>query len=321
MEFKKVVVLGGGVLGVQIALMNAYTGHDTTIWLRSEGSIGRAEPRIAHYKEEILKSLEGSKALIKNPMGGYLYPRGLVKVWEGTTEEDINKLIKDAKINFEKNLHLELDINKALKDADIVIESMTEDPAAKIELYEKIRDILDDKTILVTNSSTLLPSQFKDYTGRPEKYMALHFANIIWKNNTAECMGHDKTSKEVYDAVVRYASEMNMIPIKLHKEQPAYVLNSLLVPLLYSAQTLWAKGVADPETIDLTWRLATGAPAGPFQIIDVVGLDTVYSIQNMKPSSKDPNSIDYKILNMIKEKIDKGEKGVATGKGFYDYSK
>jgi 3-hydroxyacyl-CoA dehydrogenase len=319
MEFKKVVLLGGGVLGTQIALMSAYTGHDTTIWLRSEGSIGRTEPRVERYSKLMIEALEEAKGLLKNPMGKYLYPKALIKNWEDMTEEKIDGLIEDAKKNFSENFKLELDLNKALKDADIVIEAMSEDPKSKIAVYEKIRDVLDEKTILCTNSSTLLPSTFAEHTGRPEKYMALHFANEIWKHNTAECMGHPGTDPEVYDTVVRFAEEINMVPIKLHKEQPAYILNSLLVPLLDAAQHLWGKGVADPETIDLTWRLATGAPAGPFQIIDVVGLETVYNILLMKPDVNDPDSINHKLLGMIKEKIDKGETGANAGKGFYEY--
>ena len=321
MEFKKVVLLGGGVLGTQIALMCAYTGHDTTIWLRSEGSIGRTEPKVERYSQLMLEDLNKAKALLKNPMGAYLYPKGLIRDWNEMTEEKLDELIAAAKKNLKEKLHLELDLAKALQDADIVIESMAENPQAKIEMYEKARDLLEEKTILCTNSSTLLPSTFAEHTGRPEKYMALHFANEIWKHNTAECMGHPGTAQEVYDRVVQFADEINMIPIKLHKEQPAYVLNSLLVPLLDSASMLWGKGVADPETIDLTWRLATGAPAGPFQIMDVVGLETVYNISSMKPDAKDPESLTHKILQMVKEKIDKGETGVNAGKGFYDYKK
>ncbi|MDD7362659.1 MAG: 3-hydroxyacyl-CoA dehydrogenase [Peptoniphilus sp.] len=319
MEFKKVVVLGGGVLGTQIALMSAYTGHDTTIWLRSEGSIERTQPRVDHYTETMVQVLEDSKELIGNPLSAKLYPRGLIREWDGTTEDDIDRLIEKAKQNFRENLNLELNIEAALGDADITIEAMSEDPEAKSALYKNIRDVLDEKTILCTNSSTLLPSTFAEDTGRPEKYMALHFANEIWRHNTAECMGHPGTDPGIYDTVVRFAEEMNMIPIKLHKEQPAYVLNSLLVPFLDSAEALWAKGVADPETIDLTWRLATGAPAGPFEILDVVGLDTVYKILQMKSDVNDSDSIDHKIGAMIKEKIDRGEKGVSSGKGFYTY--
>lgn len=317
----KVVVAGGGVLGTQIGLMCAYTGHDVTFWLRSEGSIGRTQPKIERYSALMLEDLAKAKALIGNPMGAYAYPRGLIKSWDGITAEEIDKLIEDGKKNFADHVHIELDMAKALEDADIVIESMSEDPKAKIGVYEAMKDLLAEKTILVTNSSTLLPSMFAEHTGRPAKYCALHFANTIWKNNTAEVMGHPGTDAAVYDQVVAFAADINMVPLKLHKEQPGYILNSMLVPFLSSAQALWANEVADPETIDRTWKLATGAPAGPFQILDIVGLETAYNINQMKPEAAQEGSVINRIGKLLKEKIDKGETGVNAGKGFYDYKK
>lgn len=319
MKFNKVSLLGGGVLGTQIALISAYTGHETTIWLRSQGSIERTQAKIRRYSKEMLRDLEASKKIINNPLGKFLYPKGLIKNWDGITEEKIDELIEEGKKNFEEKLHLELDLKKALEGADIVIEAMAENPQAKIEMYKQAADKLDEKTILCTNTSTLLPSTFAEYTGRPEKYMALHFANEVWKHNTAECMGHEGTSKEVYDKVVEFAEEINMFPIKLYKEQEGYVLNSLLVPLLDAAQDLWGRGVADPETIDLTWKMATGSPKGPFEIMDIVGLKTVYNILSMKEDAKDPDSVTANIMTMIREKLDRGETGVNGGKGFYNY--
>ena len=321
MEFKKVVIVGGGVLGTQIGLMSAYTGHDTTLWLRSEGSIGRTQPKVEQYSAAMLNDLRNAKNYIGNPMGGFLYPRGLIRSWEGCTAEQIDSLAAAAETNFSELFHLELDLGKALEDADIVIEAMAENPEQKIEMYEKMKDLIPEKTILCTNSSTLLPSMFADHTGRPEKYCALHFANSIWKNNTAEVMGHPGTDPEVYNKVVAFADEINMVPLQLHKEQPGYILNSMLVPFLTAAQSLWANEVSDPETIDLTWKLATGAPAGPFQILDIVGLVTAYNINQMKPEAQEEGTLTWKIGQMLKEKIDKGETGVTAGKGFYDYSK
>ena len=319
MNFKKIVIIGGGVLGTQIALISAYTGHDTTLWMRSEGTSGRTKPRLARYQEEILKALSGAKTLIGNPMSTFLYPKGLIRSWDGITEEKIDVLTQQAKERFEQLIHLELDLSKALAGADIVIEAMSEDPKAKIAVYEKMRDLMDEKTILCTNSSTLLPSALAAYTGRPDRYCALHFANEIWKNNTAEIMGHPGTDPKVYEKVVEFAAEMNMVPLQLHKEQPGYILNSMLVPFLSSAQALWANGVADPETIDLTWRLATGAPKGPFQILDIVGLETAYNINQMKPDAQKEGTTLYKIGQRLKEKIDRGETGINAGKGFYTY--
>ena len=316
---KKVVIAGGGVLGTQIGLICAYHGFDTTFWLRSEGSIGRTQPKIDRYSSLMLEDLENAKTLLANPLGKLLYPKGLIKDWAGMTEEKIDELVKTGKTNLENNIHIELDMEKAVEDADFVIESMSEDPKAKIGVYEAMRNLLPEKTILCTNSSTMLPSTFAEYTGRPEKYCALHFANSIWKNNTAEVMGHDGTDPDVYDQVVTFAAQIGMVPLQLHKEQPGYILNSMLVPFLDSALMLWTKDVADPQTIDLTWKLATGAPKGPFEIMDIVGVDTLYNINQMKPASQQEGPIEAQIGQRLKDKLDKGETGVNAGVGFYKY--
>ncbi|MBQ3930791.1 MAG: 3-hydroxyacyl-CoA dehydrogenase [Firmicutes bacterium] len=321
MELKKVTIIGGGVLGSQIGLMAAYVGKDVTFWLRSEGSVERTLPKLKRYGELMITDLLTAKALIGSPMGKFVYPKGLIRDWESATAESIDKLVTDAKERFENNVHIELDLGKALGDADVVIEAMAEDPQAKIDIYTKMKDLMAEKTILLTNSSTLLPSMFAEYTGRPEKYLALHFANTIWKNNTAEVMGHPGTCPDIYNETVKFADEINMIPLQLHKEQPGYILNSMLVPFLSAAQALLATGVADFETIDKTWELATGAPAGPFKILDIVGLETAYNINLMKPETQVEGSVSNLIGKMLKEKIDKGETGVNAGKGFYDYKK
>ena len=235
------------------------------------------------------------------------------------TPEEIDRLAAQARERFRSLLHISLNMAEALKGADVVIESMSENPQAKVEIYEKMRDLLDEKTLLLTNTSTLLPSMFAEHTGRPDRYLALHFANSIWKNNTAEVMGHAETSPESYRKTVEFAQELQMVPLQLQKEQPGYILNSLLVPFLNAAEMLWAEGVSDPETIDKTWQLGTGAPVGPFKILDIVGLETAYNIVSLNPESKKEGSTMQKIAALLKEKIDKGEKGINAGKGFYTY--
>jgi len=319
MELKKVTIIGGGVLGSQIGLMCAYVGKDVTFWLRSEASVERAKPKLARYSELMLQDLMTAKALIGSPMGKHVYPRGLIRNWDTVTAEEIDSLAARAKENFTSRICLETDLAKALASADVVIEAMAEEPKAKIAIYSDMKDLLPEKTVLLTNSSTLLPSTFAPYTGRPEKYLALHFANTIWKNNTAEVMGHPGTDPEIYKETVKFADEINMIPLQLHKEQPGYILNSMLVPFLTSAQALLATGVADHETIDKTWELATGAPAGPFKILDIVGLETAYNINQMKPEAQKEGSVSNLIGKLLKEKIDKGETGVNAGVGFYKY--
>ena len=317
MEFKKIVVVGGGILGSQIAYQTAYKGFDVTVWLRSEGSVDRAKPKFARWHEIYLHDLEAVKPLIGTETK--LYPRGLIDDFKSLTPEKVDQLKAQADRAYE-SLHFELDMAKAMADADLVIESLSEDPKAKIAFYQQMAPVLPEKTIVVTNTSTLLPSMFAEYTGRPEKYLALHFANEIWKNNTAEIMGHPGTDQKYYDEIVVFAQQIGMIPLKLKKEQPGYILNSLLVPFLNAGQALLANEVADPETIDLTWMLATGAPAGPFRILDIVGLDTAYNIVIMDPAAKDPDSTKGKIARLLKKYIDAGKKGAAFGEGFYKYN-
>ena len=310
MAIKKVTVAGGGVLGSQIALQSAYCGFDVTIWLRSEKSIERCAPKLDRFAGIYTTTLAATKT---DPTKR---ARGLSD--EGATAEELDALI--AKVAPARaSIILTCDWDEAFGDADLVVEAVAEDPAQKIEFYTELQKHLPEKAIIVTNSSTLLPSQFAEYTGRPEKFLALHFANNIWAGNTAEVMGHPGTDQAYYDQIVKFADDIRMVPLCLHKEQPGYILNSMLVPFLSAAEALFANDVADPETIDKTWCLATGAPNGPFRILDVVGLVTAYNIVSMNPLAKDPESTPGKICAKLKEMIDQGKPGINAGEGFYKY--
>ena len=167
----------------------------------------------------------------------------------------------------------------------------------------------------------MIPSLFAEHTGRPEKYLALHFANEIWKNPLAEVMGHAGTAQENFDLVVAFAASIRMIPVKVLKEQPGYLLNSMLVPFLSAAEGLWAGGVGSPEDIDRAWMIGTGAPAGPFRILDIIGLTTAYNVGMLNPKAQQEGTIENRIVTLLKEKIDAGELGINAGKGFYTYGK
>lgn len=312
MDIKNVTVAGGGVLGSQIAFQSAYKGFNVKVWLRSEGSIDRAKPKFERWKNVYLQTLEAMKT---NPAA---YARGLADSPELSDEQ-----IEALKTQVEKaaeNIVLTTSYDEAFGDADLVIEAIAEEPKQKIALYTEMQKHLPEHAIICTNSSTMLPSQFAEYTGRPAKYLALHFANEIWKNNTAEVMGHPGTDPAVYEQVAEFAGKIGMIALRLKKEQPGYILNSMLVPFLTAAESLLANGVADPETIDKTWMLATGAPVGPFRILDIVGLVTAYNIVIMNPQASDPETTPGKIAAALKKYIDEGKTGVNAGEGFYKYN-
>lgn len=313
---KNIVVAGGGVLGSQIAFQAAYCGFHVTIWLRSEGSIGRTQPKLDHLKQVYTDTIN----LMATPEGQTPanWARGIA---------DYDTFDRDACLakveQAYSGLVLELDLGKAVSDADLIIESMAENADDKIAFYTKLAPLMPEKTILVTNSSTLLPSKFAKYTGRPDRYLSLHFANSIWKNNTAEIMAQSKTDSKYFDVVMDFAQQIRMIPLPVRKEKSGYLLNSMLVPLLFSGMDLYVNGISDPESIDKAWTLGTGAPKGPFQILDTVGLTTAHNIVKMYlkvPSFLAPYN--FKGMDkMLREYIDAGKLGMSSGEGFYKYDK
>lgn len=318
-NFKKIVVAGGGVLGSQIAYQAAYCGFDVTIWLRSEGSIKRCQPKLDNLKTTYIDALN----LMADPVKGEAnWCPGLAEYGNF----DLDKCLKQVD---NIDIKLELDMAKAVKDADLVIESMAENADDKIKFYSALAPLLDEKTVVVTNSSTLLPSTFAKYTGRPEKYLSMHFANSIWKNNVAEIMVQEKTDKKYFDMIVEFANEIRMLALPVLKEKSGYLLNSMLVPFLLSGLDLYANGVSDPESIDLAWTKGTGAPKGPFKIFDTVGLTTALNIVDQyqkvpglfKPLlSKMMMPYNFKGMKEILEKyIAEGKLGMSSGEGFYKY--
>ncbi|SFL35430.1 3-hydroxybutyryl-CoA dehydrogenase [Gracilibacillus orientalis] len=285
-QYQKVTVAGGGVLGSQIAYQTAFKGFNVIVYDINNDAVNQAKDRITKLKDRYQKDLNATQAQV------------------------------DAAFN---RMDFQSDLKQAVSEADLVIEAIPEVIDIKNEFYQELGQVAPDNTIFVTNTSTLLPSQFADVTGRPEKFLALHFANEIWLNNTAEIMKHEHTDEQVFEDIVEFAKQIGMIALPLHKEQPGYILNSLLVPLLDAAQDLFIKGVADPQTIDKTWMAATGAPKGPFAILDVVGINTAYHIVKQK-AAKTGDQNAAKLAELLKtEYIDMNKLGTATGEGFYKY--
>lgn len=280
---KNITVLGTGVLGSQIAFQTAFHGFDVVAYDIDQPALDRASERFlgltARYEAD-----------------------GVAGAADGGAAAAISRI------------RLSSDLADAVASADLVIEAVPENLALKQSLYRTISAAAPASTVFATNSSTLLPSALAESTGRPDRFLALHFANEIWAHNTAEVMGTPATDPAVYDAVVEFARGIGMVPIEIRKEKAGYLLNSLLVPFLQAAGELLVDGIAEPEAIDATWRIGTGAPAGPFEIYDIVGLTTAYNISRMGDAKQQA------FADLIKERyIDQGKLGVATGEGFYTY--
>ncbi len=282
-NIKNVTVLGAGVLGSQIAFQVAYKGFAVTAYDIDDDSLALARERLNGYATVYpsqVADADSARAAAVPDMVTYIS-----------------------------------DLASAVASADLVIEAVPEYLDLKRSVLEQIAELAPAQAIFASNSSTLTPSQLKDSTGRPDRFLHLHFANNIWLLNSAEIVGSDDTAPAVYDSIVDFAEQIGMVPIKMRKEHPGYIGNSLLVPFIQAATSLFINGIADHETIDQTWRIGTGSPLGPFQWIDQVGFNTAYAI-SMASESEDQRRFAAHLKEVY---MDHGKLGCATGEGFYSY--
>ncbi|AWB84907.1 3-hydroxyacyl-CoA dehydrogenase [Corynebacterium liangguodongii] len=284
MEINKVAVLGAGVLGSQIALVTAIRGFEVVSWDISEEAVEAASQRYDKFGHRIAA--------------------------------EVDDIDERAVAEGRSRLSLTTDLAAAVRDADLVIEAVPENLAIKREVWAKVGAAAPARAIFATNTSTLLPSDFAEATGRAEQFLALHFANLIWKNNTAEVMPHKGTDPAYVDILGEFAERIGMVPIKLKKEQPGYVLNTLLVPFLEAGMYLVGSDIAEPADVDLDWRNSTGSPMGPFETIDMIGLRTVKAVRETRPNDAEW----YKNFGaLVDSMIEKGHVGQEAGQGFFTY--
>lgn len=282
----RLTVLGAGVLGGQIAWQSAFKGKTVVVYDPFPTALDKA--RVAH--------------------GTYAH---IYRTELGASEAEI--AATRARLSMSGDLAL------AVADADLVIEAVPEVPETKTQVYREMAALLPPHTLVATNSSTLLPRDFAEATGRPAKYCALHFANLIWHLNVAEVMAHPGTAKETLTAVTHFAIEIGMVPIPVRKEQNGYVLNSWFVPLLTAAASLVVNGVATPEDVDRTFMIANRCAVGPCGMLDVVGMKTAYDVCSYWGTVNNDAQM-LKNAAYIKERfLDRGLQGLLGGEGFYKY--
>jgi len=286
MDIKNITIAGGGTLGSQVAWQTAFSGFRVTVY------------------DAFDKGLEASKSFHAQFAELFLNTRG-------ASQEEIDQA--RSRLSYTTNLE------QAVRDADLISESIPEDVEIKKAFYRELARVAPEKTIFTTNTSTTLPSEYANETGRPGKFLALHFANGIWDANVGEVMGHAGTDPAVFDRVVEFAREIGMVPIPIHKEQNGYVLNSLLVPLLSAAANLLVNDVADIESVDKTWMISTGVKMGPFGVMDMIGMQTMYNIDRLWGEKLGDEAMLARAEYIKEHYIDKGKLGVSTGEGFYKY--
>ena len=283
-EIRTVVVLGAGTMGSQIAAVCALAGYGTSLVDISQEQLDRARTQL---EQRLSRDVEKDRR----------------------TREDV-----DAAWD---RLTLTTDRDAAAATADLVIEAAVEDLSVKRTIFSELDAVCPDHTLLVTNSSNIVSSRVADATSRPDRVCNLHFFNPALVMACVEVVPHPGTAPETVDRMVSFVESLGKTPVRLKQEIPGFVANRLLGALRREALELYEAGIADFQDIDVAARTALGHPMGPFELMDLVGIDVVHLIRLAEyEQTGDPASLP---AESIKEKYEAGDFGRKTGRGWYDY--
>lgn len=284
-DIRRVLVVGAGTMGQQIALQCATHGLDVTLHDVDERALTAARQSI----DALIARLRAADPAVAEHLAA------------GATR-----------------LAYTADAAQAAARADLVSESVPEDPELKGRVFAALHRLCPEHTLFTTNTSSLVPSMFAAATGRPDRFAALHFHQPVWSATVVDVMPHPGTSEATMDSLVGFAHRIGQTPIRLAKESPGYVFNAMYNALNREAITLAANGVASVEDVDRAWTTVTKMPLGPFGMLDIVGLDTAFHITAYwARATGDPQVITN--AAWLKGFVDAGRLGTKAGRGFYDY--
>lgn len=285
-DIKKVLIVGSGTMGQQIAFQCAAHGYGVTLYDIDEAALEKASRRIASYAENLVTGARLERQTAEKALAGIA----------ATT-----------------------DASEAARDTDLLSESVPEDPVLKGKVFALFNEICPTRAIFTTNTSLLVPSVIAEATGRPERFLAFHFHQPVWIGNVADIMPHPGTSAEVVSLVGDFARSINQIPMVLRRENHGYVFNAMYSTLNAAAVSLVANGVASVHDVDRAWMGIMKMSIGPLGMLDDVGLDTAWHIMQSVSASHDDPQIPKNAEFLKKEYLDKGWLGAKSGRGFYTY--
>jgi len=281
---RRIWIIGAGTMGQQIALQCALHGYEVFVYDIDPQALRSASAIITGYAA----ALVAQKSFIRAEADA-----AVARIQYTTHPEDAAAV-------------------------DLVSESIPEDPGLKARVFAQFNQICPPHTIFTTNTSTLIPSMFAEATGRPAQFAALHFHTYVWDSNVVDIMPHPGTSPETVALLLAFARKIGQIPILLHKENHQYVFNAMLGALNTAALKLAVDGVASIEDIDRAWMGVMKTPIGPFGIMDLVGLGTVWDIIQFWAGVTGDAQLQAN-ADFIKPYIDQSQLGVKSGRGFYAY--
>ncbi|MEK4010656.1 3-hydroxyacyl-CoA dehydrogenase family protein [Peribacillus sp. FSL M8-0224] len=283
-QIQSITVIGAGQMGHQIAMLAALGGYETILQDVHENALNAAQEKL----DVIL-----------------------------TKWVQKGKLSEDRKLAAFSRLQYTTDLEKAASGADLIIEAVVEKLDVKQEVFAQLEELAPAETIFATNSSTIVNSLIASVTNRPDKFINMHFFYPPLVMDCVEVVMSDQTSEETAKLAMEVTENMNRTGVLLRKEISGFVANRILGALQREALYLYEEGIVDYKDIDLICRKALGHPIGPFELMDLSGIDVGYFV--MQQRFNETGNPEDKPNACIEEKVNKGHLGRKTGKGWYDY--
>jgi len=275
-----ICICGAGTMGSGIAQVSAQAGFLTILYDVNKQVLAKAETAIAAS----LQLLAGKNKI---------------------TAEDKNRIIS--------NLRFTTDMNDCI--ADVFIEAIIENAALKAALFNQLHEFNHSEVIFATNTSSLSISSIAASVIHPQRVAGMHFFNPAPVMKLVEVVQGSQTSNETIETITGLALQLGKTPV-LCKDAPGFIVNHVARPYYLEALRLMETGI-DPATIDSVME-ASGFKMGPFKLMDLIGNDVNFTVSESvyealgKPARLKPSVIQ-------REKVDKGELGKKTGKGYYEY--
>jgi 3-hydroxybutyryl-CoA dehydrogenase len=203
-----------------------------------------------------------------------------------------------------------------LVDADLMIEAITEDAAAKVTLFGRADDVLGERAILASNTSSIPITSLAAATTRPERVIGMHFFNPVPVLKLVEVIRAAQTADETAAAVVQLARDLGKEPAEA-SDFPGFISNRILMPFINEAAYALMEGVGDVDAIDLVAKLGFAHPLGPLALADLIGLDTCVAI--MEVLHEGLGNPKYAPCPLLRQYVQAGRLGRKSGRGFYAY--
>jgi 3-hydroxybutyryl-CoA dehydrogenase len=284
-DVKRILVVGAGQMGSQIAMQSALHGYRVTL---------------NDLSMELLdKAMQGNRGHLERRLS-----KGQI------TRDEMSAALE--------RVEREPDLERAARDADFVIEAIVERLPPKRECFARLDRLCPPHAILATNSSTLMISQIASSTKRPDKCANMHWFYPPLVMKLVEVVKGKETSEETARLVAEVARKVGREPVILRKELPGFLVNRILRALAREAYYLLEEEVASFQDIDKAVELGLNHPMGPFKLADFSGLDIGYNARlETYEVTGDPKDKPSRALEI---RVKRGDLGRKTGKGFYDYS-